>query len=281
MSTHTARINGLDLVYDLEGSGPPLVFLHGMNASAVYWEAVVPHLLDHYSCYLLEQRGMGRSARAPDGEYSVGAFVDDCVSFLETVSGPAIIVGQSLGGFVAAAAAARRAELVRAIYSEDSVPHAYAADPLADTSAILGFFQDLKAIALKRDAHAWSVARFAHEIGRLTTFGPPLADVWSPATLVFFARNAYGCDPLCYDATDNLTADEIDGLCKAIRCPFHIAAGNERRGAIVSDQSLERMRHLNVEFSVSRFEAAGHMVSHSQPRDFIDDLKAFLGRQPA
>lgn len=281
MTTYTVDVNGIGLVYEKEGSGPPLVFLHGMNASAVYWEAVVPHVLDHYTCYVLEQRGMGRSARAPNGEYSVNTFVDDCVAFLQRVSGPAILVGQSLGGLVAVAAAARRPDLVRAVYSEDSVPHAYAADPLADTSTILGFFKDMQQKALQRDAESWSVARYTHEIGRLTTFGPPLADAWPPATLAFFARNAYGCDPACYDADGELSAEETDALCAAIRQPLHVAAGNEVRGGIVSDLALERMRQLGVDFTVTRFENAGHMVSHSQPREFIDDLKAFLGRLPA
>lgn len=59
---------------------------------------------------------------------------------------------------------------------------------------------------------------------------------------------------------------------------MHVAAGNETRGAIVSEAGLERMRQQGLEFSVTQFENAGHMVSHGQPRAFIDDLKAFLAR---
>lgn len=199
MSTHTVTINGIDLVYDKEGSGPPLVFLHGMNASFVYWEAVVPHLLDQFTCYTLDQRGMGRSGRAADGKYSADAFVDDCVAFLDEVTGPAILVGQSMGGLVGFGTAARRPDLVHALYSEDSVPYAYVRDPLANTAPILAFLRDMREIAGRRDAENWSLARYSTAIGRLTTFGPPIADMWPPATLAFFARNAYGCDPRCYD----------------------------------------------------------------------------------
>lgn len=281
MSTESVKINGVDLVYEKEGSGPSIVFIHGTNAASVYWESVVPQVMGEYTCYSVEQRGNGRSGRSPDGNYTIDGLIDDCCSFVEQVSGPAVLVGQSLGGLVAFGAAARRPDLVRAIYSEDSVPHAYTRDPLVDTSVFEAFFAGMRKLAVMRDAESWSVTRYAHEIGQLTTFGPPLIQVWPPATLSFMARNAFGCDPRFYDMEAEWSTEEADDICRAILCPVHVAAGNPSRGGIVSDAAAQRLEQVGLAFTRTDFPNAGHMVSHAQPKELIDDLKSFLARLPA
>ena len=35
MSVESVVVGGINLVYEKEGTGPPLVFLHGFNASAI------------------------------------------------------------------------------------------------------------------------------------------------------------------------------------------------------------------------------------------------------
>jgi pimeloyl-ACP methyl ester carboxylesterase len=281
MSTHSVNINGIDLVYEKEGSGPTVVFIHGTGASAVYWEAVVPQFMGDYTCFAIEQRGNGRSGRAANGKYTVDQLIEDACVFLDRVTGPAVLVGQSVGGAVAVGAAARRPDLVRAIFSEDSAPHAYTRDPLVDVSLFNAFFGEMRQLAIRRDLESWSVAQFAAEIGRLTVFGPPLADVWPPVTVTFFARNAYGCDPAFYETDAEWSTEKADELCRAIQCPIHIAAANQSRGGIVTMAVIQRMNELGLAFTLTDFPNAGHMISHGQPREFINDLKAFLGRLPA
>jgi pimeloyl-ACP methyl ester carboxylesterase len=101
VSVHTFTINGIDLVYEKEGSGPPLLFLHGGNTSAVYWEHIVPHFMGHYTCFVLEQRGHGRSGRSATVDYAMATLVEDCLEFVGSVVGPAVLVGHSMGGAVA------------------------------------------------------------------------------------------------------------------------------------------------------------------------------------
>lgn len=103
MSTHTVNINGIDLVYEKDGTGPAVVFLHGGNVSGIEWEPVVPHLVGKYTCFRLDQRGHGRSARDPAVDYSFAAFAREAAGFLAQVSGPAFVVGHSQGGHAASA----------------------------------------------------------------------------------------------------------------------------------------------------------------------------------
>ncbi|HMO53159.1 MAG TPA: alpha/beta hydrolase, partial [Tepidiformaceae bacterium] len=101
MTVEAITIGGIPLVYEKEGSGPPLVFFHGGNSSAVQWEAVVPQFMGEYTCYVLEQRGHGRSGREPNADYRFAAMIEEATAFVDQVTGPAILVGQSMGGVVA------------------------------------------------------------------------------------------------------------------------------------------------------------------------------------
>ena len=54
------------LNYELDGSGPPLVLIHGFGISFNIWRELRPYLRDHFTLILTEMPGIGRSP-APDG----------------------------------------------------------------------------------------------------------------------------------------------------------------------------------------------------------------------
>jgi pimeloyl-ACP methyl ester carboxylesterase len=282
MTTHSVTINGIDLVYDKEGSGPPIVFLHGSNASAVYWEGIVPHFMGDYTCYVLEQRGHGRSGRSTEEDYGAEAFVGDCTAFLEKVTGPAILVGQSMGGLVAFGAGAARPDLVRGIYSEDAIPQSNIAGSEGDVAHIIALLGAIGSIARERQTEGFSVAQYAHRIGQLTTFGPRIADLWPPQALILFARFSYNADPALYnEVVADWTREQATEICQRLRCPVHLALGDVALGGIVTPTALEDFAATGVSFTSTEFAGAGHMISPAFGRAYINDLKAFLAKVPA
>ena len=279
MSVHTVTINGLELVYEKEGSGPPLVFLHGSNASAVYWEAIVPHFMREHTCYVLEQRGHGRSDRSPEACYGSDALVGDCTAFLESVTGPAILAGHSAGGLVAFGAAASRPDLVKGIYSEDSIPQVNIAGSEDAVAQIGALFGAIASIARDREKNGHSIAEYARNIGELTVFGPRIADIWRPELLILFARFSHNADPALYDEfVGDWTEEQAAAICRALQCPVHLALGEVEFGGIVLPEALRAFEGTGVVFSSKEFPGAGHMISPFFPREFINDLKAFLAR---
>ncbi|MGF1476858.1 MAG: haloalkane dehalogenase [Geminicoccaceae bacterium] len=56
-----------------EGSGPPIVFLHGNPTSSFLWRDILPHLTDNHRCIAPDLIGMGDSERPPELDYR---FVD-------------------------------------------------------------------------------------------------------------------------------------------------------------------------------------------------------------
>ena len=102
----------MKIAREVTGSGPPIVFLHGLTNSRRAWDPVIPHFSDRFACVSLDFRGHGETGAADD--YSILSLVSDVRTVVEELSlDPPAIVGHSLGGTVAAVyAAAHRARAV-------------------------------------------------------------------------------------------------------------------------------------------------------------------------
>ena len=98
------------------GSGSPIVFLHGMGMTAATWDAVAEILAGRHTVLALDLPGHGDS---PCPEESAAFTRDAALADIDEVlagldSGP-ILVGHSLGGYLALAHAATRPDASRGI----------------------------------------------------------------------------------------------------------------------------------------------------------------------
>ncbi|QLQ15369.1 MAG: alpha/beta fold hydrolase [Micropruina sp.] len=86
-----------------------------MTEAGTAWPATVAGWGDRFALVAPDQRGHGRSPRFSNAQLQqiLPTFVADAIGVLER-HGPAVLLGRSLGGRVAAAAAVTRADLVRA-----------------------------------------------------------------------------------------------------------------------------------------------------------------------
>jgi pimeloyl-ACP methyl ester carboxylesterase len=106
-------IGGVNTWYDEEGSGEPLVLLHGGLCTNETWAAQTPVFAERFRVVAPERRGHGHTADAP-GPLTYAAMATDTVGFLERViGGPAHLVGWSDGGIVGLMVAIARPDLVR------------------------------------------------------------------------------------------------------------------------------------------------------------------------
>ncbi|MGZ6343555.1 MAG: alpha/beta fold hydrolase [Candidatus Limnocylindrales bacterium] len=104
---------GVHTYYEVQGSGEPLILLHGGFATIETWQGQAPVFAERYRVYLPERRGHGRT---PDvaGPMGYAIMARDTIAFMETLGiGPAHIVGWSDGGYVATELALARPDLVR------------------------------------------------------------------------------------------------------------------------------------------------------------------------
>src|SRR5262245_7624149 len=96
-----ARINGVELAYDLQGSGEPLVMIHGAQGDQSMFAGIIPSFSDQFRVLTFDQRGSGLSEK-PDMAYSMAMFADDTAALMDHVGfASAHILGVSMGGMIA------------------------------------------------------------------------------------------------------------------------------------------------------------------------------------
>ncbi len=62
----TVDIDGVNLQYDVEGEGPPLLLIAGLGANSSSWATIKPLLTGRFTCITFDNRGVGRSDTPPD-----------------------------------------------------------------------------------------------------------------------------------------------------------------------------------------------------------------------
>jgi pimeloyl-ACP methyl ester carboxylesterase len=105
---------GVRLRYATQGkaSGRPIIMLHGYPDSSFSYSRVLPLLSVNYRIYVLDQRGHGDSERPASG-YGIPDLAADVLAFMDAKGlKQTIIVGHSMGSFVAQHVAAAAPERV-------------------------------------------------------------------------------------------------------------------------------------------------------------------------
>ncbi len=91
------------------GSGSPLLFLHGIGDTAATWNLVMSLLEDRHTVVSFDLIGHGYSPVPNEtSEYTRDRTLEDIDEIIEDLDAPPILVGHSLGGYLALAHAATR-----------------------------------------------------------------------------------------------------------------------------------------------------------------------------
>jgi len=112
-----AKINGINLYYEVFGGGYPLVFLHGFTATSAMWKPQLPALSQNYKVVIYDARGHGQSESPTSAsEYSIELVVEDLSQLLAWLQiEKAVIAGLSMGGYVSLNFCFTHPEKVRAL----------------------------------------------------------------------------------------------------------------------------------------------------------------------
>jgi pimeloyl-ACP methyl ester carboxylesterase len=108
----TLHANGIDIKYEINGAGRPLVLIAGLGYDRWMWHRMVPGLARHFQVVTFDNRGCGGSDKPP-GPYSAQLLAADTAGLLAALDlDHAHVMGHSMGGFVAQALALSRPELI-------------------------------------------------------------------------------------------------------------------------------------------------------------------------
>jgi len=124
IESRTVQVGGHRVHYLAEGpaSGPAVVLVHGLGASAEYWGNLAPYLaIAGFRVYIPDLIGYGRSEQPADFSYSVRDEAAVVVGFMDALGLKQVeLGGWSMGGWVAVLVAAEHPERVSRLTLFDS-----------------------------------------------------------------------------------------------------------------------------------------------------------------
>jgi pimeloyl-ACP methyl ester carboxylesterase len=96
-----ARLNGVNINYQVEGQGEPLVMIMGFSATRSGWIRQIRFFKKYYRVITFDNRGVGKSDKPP-GSYSTRMMADDTLGLMDLLGiEKAHIMGASMGGMIA------------------------------------------------------------------------------------------------------------------------------------------------------------------------------------
>jgi pimeloyl-ACP methyl ester carboxylesterase len=123
-------VGDTEIAFDDIGSGLPVVFLHAFPLNRTMWEPQIGAFVGECRCIPIDFRGLGESAAA--APYSMDRYADDVAGVLDALQiERAVVVGLSMGGYVAFALWRRHRGRVRAFVLADTRAVADTVDTVA------------------------------------------------------------------------------------------------------------------------------------------------------
>jgi pimeloyl-ACP methyl ester carboxylesterase len=249
--------DGVEIHYEVHGSGPPLLLTHGYSSTSAMWQGQVAALARHHTLVLWDMRGHGQSDYPDDqSAYSEALTVADMAALLDKVEAKSAIVGGlSLGGYMSLAFYRAHPQRVRALLIIDTGP---------------GFKKD--------DAReAWN--KRAHETGdRFEREGLAILKSLSPERSSVRHRDASGLARAARGMLTQRDARVIE-LLPSITVPSLVVVGADDAPFLAaSDYMAAKIPAAKKKKVV--IPAAGHAVNIDQPQAFIDAVLPFLDSLP-
>jgi pimeloyl-ACP methyl ester carboxylesterase len=243
--------DGVDIYYEIHGSGPALLLTHGYSLTLEMWQGQIEALSKHYKLVLWDMRGHGRSDYPDDpSAYSEALTVADMAALLDQVgTKSAIVGGLSLGGYMSLAFYRAYPDRVRALLIIDTGP---------------GFKKD--------DAReAWN--KRAHETGdRFDREGLAALESASRERSGAGHRNASGLARAARGMLPQRNARVIESL-PDIKVPSLVVVGADDTPFLAASDYMAAKIPGAAKLVIP---GGGHVVNIDQPQAFIDAVLPFL-----
>jgi 3-oxoadipate enol-lactonase len=264
-----ASVNGAHLFFVEAGpaSGLPVVFIHGFPFSQAMWKSQMDAVTEEsIRAFAYDVRGHG-SSDVGDGQYTIEGHVDDLVALLDHWGLPqAVVVGLSMGGYIALRALERNPERFRA---------AVLCDTRSEADPNEGKVRRARTMAVVK---ARGSAAFADDFVKGIFAASTLAA--NPAPVDMIREVIARTPPLSIAGTLLALAARTDttGSLPSIRVPVLILVGEHD---VTTPVAASEAMHAAIPGSeLQVIPGAAHMSSLENPGAFNSALVSFLRRIP-
>ena len=255
-----AVVDGLDMGYTDEGQGLPLFFVHGFPFHRGIWQKQVDALRASYRVIAPDLRGFGETEGRP-GPVTMSQFAGDLKALLKRLApGPVVMVGHSMGGYVALAFALQFPEMLRGLVlvatrsGKDSPEGAEARRELAGKVKVQGSRVVVDAMAGKMLAPGNRDPRMVEEMRSVMSSAKPQGVI---GALLGMAERP-----------------DVTPMLKKIPVPTLVVTGAQ--DALIPPSESEAMAQAIRGTQLSLIPDAGHLVAFEQPEAFHGLLRKWL-----
>ena len=275
MEEHFITVNGVELFYAEEGSGPPCLLLHG--GPGLDHHEFVPWLSPLASSarlIYLDYRGNGRSPRIPPEQFTTAAVVED-IEALRQLLGFAqmAVLGHSFGGFIALRYALAHPKAVSHLIISCSAPSydigAEVEEQLANygSPAVAAAFarendmqtdEDMRAIIF--DELPFYFATFSEEIRRR-------AETWARETI-------YSAGLSSWWSVNQMPLYDVRHHLGELPMPTLVIAGRHDRVCSLNQATIMEQGIPGALLAIC--EHSGHMPQMEESERYIQVVRGFL-----
>jgi pimeloyl-ACP methyl ester carboxylesterase len=270
----TVEVEGTPINYVEMGpteteEGPPIVFVHGLGGCWPNWLENIPHFACHHRVLALDLPGFGHSP-LPSWDISIESFGRVLLGFCHAVGAEGgVVVGNSMGGFIAAEAVIRDAEAFErlVLVSAAGISHSQMLSGPAATAArmamvVTPFLLRMREQTLRRPGL------------RLRTFGSIFHNPLKLRTelLAEFANGA-GTEGFAPAMRGLVGYDFLDAL-EDVERPALIVWGRNDRVVPPADSAGYGDRLRNSRTLI--YDRTGHVPMAERPVRFNRDLQGFI-----
>lgn len=251
-------VNGVELYYEDEGAGRPLVLLHGWGTSGRVWNAQLPEFVRDHRVITLDWRGCGRSGRPAAGN-TIAGVVADVVGVADRLGLDApIVVGSSIGGIFATELALRHPTRVAGVTVVDG-PGYWPGTGMLD-----------KVLRLREDL-------VADRAGTLAAWVPNwYAPRASTATVDWTVRQILDSGVYIDELFTECTTYDPRPLLPSLAVPIAYLHGELDAEIPLEVSRICAALTPDAEFAV--IDGAGHMAQQERPAEFNAALRLALKR---
>jgi pimeloyl-ACP methyl ester carboxylesterase len=259
-----AQINGVNLAYELRGSGLPLVMIHGAQGDQTMFNDLASRFAEHFRVLTFDQRGSGLSEK-PHTAYTIALLADESAALMDNVGfSAAHVIGVSMGGTIAQELALRHPAKVRSLILGCTTPGGPKAIRIGG-SALAAAYSTQPMSAEERGRALAEAAFTKGYIERHPEIIPAMIE----------ARRQRPLDPVALEQRMKavLAHDAYDRL-PQINCPTLVITGKD--DALVAWQNSQLLADRIPGARLVLLEPAGHCFWLEQPQQSREAMMRFL-----
>jgi pimeloyl-ACP methyl ester carboxylesterase len=265
-----AKVNGIGLYYELEGSGEPLALVHGSWRDATSWRFVVPGLAESFRVLTYDRRGHSRSER-PNTPGNIDEDGDDLAALLQALDlAPAHVVTNSLGGNIALRLATRRPDVFRSLSCHEPPLWGLLEGDAESQEMLQRGARSLEGVGSRIAAgdHEGAARQFVEEVA----FG---LGAWEnelpPEVRAVFVQNA----PTFLDELQDPNQLNVDRDALArLEIPVRLTEGSE--SPPVFPRVIDRLAELIPRVTRETIDGAAHVPQQQTPERYVEVTKRAL-----